>query len=102
VFANRYWPVRLTTKTQDIVYGATTWQELDAAVTQTAAGTIERAYALMDAHRVHEAYTETKRLTDEHADDISAWYLRYQLALRVGAVEDIGVCNEFIASLERQ
>jgi hypothetical protein len=100
IYENRYWPVRVATETRTVVYGGDTWRKLDAAVEVTAAGTLERAYALLEAFRVHEAYTEAMQLTDAHAGSIPAWYLRYDLALRVGAVEDVRVCNESIARLE--
>lgn len=100
VYENRYWPVRVVTERTDVVYGSDTWRKLDAAVEETAAGTIERAYALVAAFRVREAYAKAARLTDAHARSLPAWYLRSDLALRVGAVEDIQMCNESIARLE--
>jgi hypothetical protein len=100
VHENRYWPVRVATETEVIIYGDDTWQKLDTAVEATASGTLDRVYALLDAFRVHEAYTEITRLTTAYPDYSPSWYLRYQLALRVGDVEGVRLCNESIARLE--
>jgi hypothetical protein len=102
VYENRYWPVRVISKTGVVVYSAETWRKLDASVEATAPGTLERVYALLDAFRMREAYIETIRLTQMHADYVPAWYLRYQVALLVGVVEDVQVCNESIARLEKR